>query len=163
MPAGGCPGSMMRLLRGEGAAPPAGESLAASDATSSVLRHWPVQLALLPETGPIWAGADVLLAADCVAVAMPDFQRRLLVGKTVAVACPKLDDAAAYVAKLARIFAANDIRSVTVAHMEVPCCFGLRRIVEEALTQADQGGIPIRDVTVGLDGRVKVDVAAIAT
>jgi NAD-dependent dihydropyrimidine dehydrogenase PreA subunit len=92
VPAGGCPGSMMRLLRPDGAAQPAGGPAPADEQVPSALRHWPVQLVLLPESGPIWDDADVLLAADCVPVVMPDFHRRLLVGKTVAVACPKLDD-----------------------------------------------------------------------
>jgi ferredoxin len=154
-PEGGCPGSMMRLLHCGASAPPPGAPVPAGESAPSALRHWPVQLALLPERGPIWDDADVLLAADCVPVVMPDFHRWLLVGKTVAVACPKLDDTAACLAKLTRIFAANSVRSVTVAHMEVPCCFGLKALVEQALTAAGKGDIPVRAVTIGLDGRVK--------
>jgi hypothetical protein len=127
-----------------------------AEGASSQLRHWPVQLALLPEKGAIWQDADVLLAADCVAFAMPDFHARLLAGKTVAVACPKLDDSAAYVEKLARIFSANAIASITVAHMEVPCCFGLARIVQAALERAGKASIPLTDITVGIDGKVMV-------
>lgn len=152
---GGCPGAMMRTLeqgKAPATSPNAGE---ATEAGPSQLRHWPVQLALLPVSSPIWAGADVLLAADCVAVAMPGFQSRLLAGKTVAVACPKLDDADPYVAKLAQIFANNDIRSVTIAHMEVPCCFALNRIVQAAMDQAGRMDIPVHQVTVGIDGGVK--------
>jgi Fe-S-cluster-containing hydrogenase component 2 len=152
---GECPGRMVRMLRQGGHAQTAAAGANAGQAEQSRLRHWPVQLALLPVRGAMWAGADVLLAADCVAVAVPDFQQRLLVDKTVAVACPKLDDASAYIQKLATIFAANDIRSVTVAHMEVPCCFGLVRIVQAALEQAGKSDIPLHDVTVGIDGRVQ--------
>ncbi len=151
---GGCPGRMVRMLRQGVAAQTVAERGHPSQAGPSQLRHWPVQLALLPVGGAMWAGADVLLAADCVAVAMPDFQR-LLAGKTVAVACPKLDDVAVYVQKLAKILAANDIRSITVAHIEVPCCFGLVRIVRAAMEQAGRTDIPVHDVTVGIDGRVQ--------
>jgi hypothetical protein len=126
-----------------------------AEAKESLLRHWPVQLALLPEQGEIWHEADVLLAADCVAFALPDFQERMLAGKSLAIACPKLDDVGPYVEKLSRIFAHNDIRSVTVAHMSVPCCFSLMRIVGDAMKLAGVGGIPLHEITVTPDGDVR--------
>ncbi len=152
---GGCPGSQVRVLRAGAKAPAAKTGDQSAETGPSQLRHWPVQVTLLPEAGDIWAGADVLMLADCVPVAMPDFQGRLLAGKTVAVACPKLDDPNAYVAKLARIFTSNDIRSVTVAHMEVPCCFGLSEIIRAAMEQSGRTDIPVHEVNVGIDGRVK--------
>jgi hypothetical protein len=118
----------------------------------SALGHWPVQLALVPETGPIWDGAEVLVAADCVAFAMGDFHRRLLGGRSVAIGCPKLDETGAYTAKLARIFAGNDVAGVTVARMEVPCC-GFDRIVRDALAEAGKS-VPLNVVTVSVDGKV---------
>jgi len=96
----------------------------------------------------------VLLAADCVAFALPEFHEKMLAGKTLAIACPKLDDAQRYVDKLARIFASSSIRSVTVARMEVPCCGGLVRIAQLALGQAGRTDIPLRTVVVGIEGEV---------
>jgi len=112
-----------------------------------------VQLTLLPEGGPLWDGTDLLFAADCVPFAMPDFHERLLGGKTLAVACPKLDDNDAYVEKLSRIFADNEVRSVTVVRMEVPCCGGLEHIVLQALAASGKK-LPVRSVLVGVRGAV---------
>jgi hypothetical protein len=95
----------------------------------------------------------VLISADCVAFAMGDFHERLLAGKTLAIACPKLDDIGPYIEKLTTIFAGNDIRSITVAHMEVPCCGGIVSAVRTALEQSGKN-IPVRDVTVGVQGTI---------
>lgn len=151
MPHGGCPGSMLRQLK-----PSQPAATAGGEARPSQLGQWPVQLALVPISGAIWHQADVLIAADCVAFAMADFHERLLAGKTLAIACPKLDDIEPYVAKLAAIFAGNDIRSITVAHMEVPCCGGIVYAVQQALKQAGRD-IALRDVTVATDGTIKRD------
>ena len=151
----GCPGSMMRKLNG-GAAPAASAGPSGGANRESLLGHWPVQLMLLPEQGPIWDGADVLIAADCVAFAAPDFHDHLLAGKTLAIACPKLDDAAFYVEKLTRIFASNEIASITIAHMEVPCCFGLVQIVSQAIDAA-RSDIPVRKVIVTVDGQIQTE------
>ncbi len=159
----GCPGRMARKLAG--AAPPASrpgrespespiEGPSAANATSR-LGHWPVQLALLPTRGEMWQDADVLLAADCVGFAVPDFHERFLAGKTLAVACPKLDDVQPYVQKLAQILGENDIRSVTVARMEVPCCSGLVRAVRAAMELAGRTDIPFTQTVVRLDGSVE--------
>jgi NAD-dependent dihydropyrimidine dehydrogenase PreA subunit len=159
----GCPGSMMRMLK-----KPAGASAAAAgpeprraDSSGaavaprpSQLSQWPVQLALVPVAGPMWQDADVLIAADCVPFALPGFHEDLLAGKSLAIACPKLDDMAPYVEKLAAIFAKNSIRSITVAHMEVPCCTGIVYAVQQALEQAGRTDIPLHDVTVGIEGAI---------
>lgn len=148
----GCPGSMARQLSpqssGGGPAP-------AATSTQSQLGHWPVQLKLLPVDGPLWHNADVLIAADCVSVAMPDFHERLLKGHSVAVGCPKLDDLAYYEDKLTEIFKLNPIKSVTVAHMEVPCCGGIVVAVRNAMVNAGKSGLFFDDVMVGVDGKVK--------
>jgi len=119
----------------------------------SELTNWPVQIALIPPTAPYLKGARLLIAADCVGFAMTDFHD-LLEGKALIIACPKLDDTGLYVNKLAQIFAANNIASVTVAHMEVPCCFGLKMLVEDALTESGKD-IPLEDVTIAIEGTVK--------
>jgi len=147
----GCPGTMGRKLK-----PASAEQSGTREDPSrtSRLGHWPVQLALLPVGGDIWRDADVLIAADCVGFAMPDFHDQLLAGKTLAVACPKLDDIQPYIGKLASVFANNTIRSLTVAHMEVPCCTGIVALVKEALQRAGRTDIPLRDVTVGINGSI---------
>lgn len=148
----GCPGMMLRKLEQSGPQPAAAGN---GGQRPSRLGQWPVQLALLPPAGELWKDADVLIAADCVSVAMPDFHERLLAGKSVAIACPKLDDVAPYVEKLSAIFAGNPIKSVTVAHMEVPCCSGIVVTVERAMAQANVTDIPVTDITVALDGTIK--------
>lgn len=129
---GGCPGTRIvdmgpRDVCGE---PAAGAS------TPSELRQWPVQIMLVPPHAPFLNGADLLIAADCVAFAFADFHRSLLRGRVLLVGCPKLDDAGHYEEKIAEMFRQNDIRSVTVAHMEVPCCFGMVKLVTSALERS---------------------------
>ena len=150
--AGGCPGAMLRKLAGgatEATPPPAWGA-----STQSQLGHWPVQISLLPPAGDIWNDADVLICADCVPFAMPDFHERLLAGKTVAVGCPKLDNVDAYAEKLAGVFANNAVRSVTVARMEVPCCTGILIAAQESLERAGKRDIEFHDVTVGIKGQI---------
>jgi ferredoxin len=90
----------------------------------SKLRQWPLQIMLVPPTAPYLNGSDLLIAADCVPFAYPNFHEDMLEGKMLLVGCPKLDDSEFYLKKFTDIFKQNDIKSVTVAHMEVPCCFG---------------------------------------
>lgn len=145
----GCPGSQLRFFADRAAAPaPQPEA----SETPSRLSQWPVQLTLVPPAGPIWQGADVLLAADCVPFAYAGFHEKLLAGKTLAIACPKLDDVQPYVRKLTQIFASNPVRSVTVAIMEVPCCSGLLRATQMALSQSGRTDIELQAVVVGVDG-----------
>lgn len=123
------------------------------DRPASALSNWPVQLHLLSETAPFFKESDLLIAADCVPFAMGGFHQRLLRGKILAVGCPKLDDTAAYVSKLSSIFAKNDVRSVTIAYMEVPCCGGLVHVVHKAL-EASGKAIPVTTVKVGVRGEI---------
>jgi NAD-dependent dihydropyrimidine dehydrogenase PreA subunit len=145
--AGGCPGS--RALE-FAAAGPAGDGAA----RPSALRHWPVQLHLISPAAPAYRGADMLLAADCVAYAAGDFHRDFLAGRALAIACPKLDaQQDAYVAKLAALIDGAAIRSLTVAVMEVPCCGGLVRLAQAAAAQAGRP-VPLRVVVVSVQGQV---------
>lgn len=148
---GGCPGSRVMSLRNEQSITNAN----AYQAQPSELGQWPVQLALVPTRAPFFQGADLLIAADCVPFAYPDFHRKLLRGKTVLVACPKLDDVGPYVEKLATIFAENDINSITVARMTVPCCGGLTRLVDTALALAGRNDIPVYTLAIGLQGEIQ--------
>lgn len=142
----GCPGSMARVIEREATAP-----AAVTENAPSELRQWPVQLHLVPPTAPWFQNADILISADCVAFALGSFHQDLLKGKAVAIACPKLDDTGNYVEKLAAIFRANDVKSVTVAIMEVPCCRGLDVMVRQALGLSEKN-IPFETVIIGVDG-----------
>ncbi|HEY6872758.1 MAG TPA: iron-sulfur cluster-binding oxidoreductase [Geobacteraceae bacterium] len=142
----GCPGSMARVIERE----ETNQSAAAGKAPSE-LRQWPVQLHLVPPTAPYFQNADILVSADCVAFAMGSFHRDLLKGKAVAIACPKLDDTGTYVEKLATILRVNDVKSVAVAIMEVPCCRGLDVMVRQALAQSGKD-IPLETIVIGVDG-----------
>ncbi len=149
-PAGGCPGAQLMMLGKKPTASPAAQT---GDRPSQ-LGQWPVQLALVPPAGDIWTDADVLIAADCVPFAMADFHEKLLTGKTLAIACPKLDDIEPYITKLTAIFANNSIKSITVAHMEVPCCGGIVYAVQQAIEASGRTDIPVRDVTIGIGGEI---------
>jgi len=143
-----CPGIMARELRQKG------ESVdSAAAPAASQLGNWPVQLKLLSPAAPCFADADLLLVADCVAFAMGDFHSRFLQDHTVAVGCPKLDDVEFYIEKVAAILKANTLKSLTVVHMEVPCCSGLTHIARQAVARSE-AKMPFVDVTVDLRGNV---------
>lgn len=146
-----CPGLAAHLF-GDVEKPRAGENPEFTGAPSQ-LGHWPVQLKLVARTAPYFAEADLLLVADCVPVAMGDFHQRVLKGRAVAMGCPKLDDVQFYIEKLGDILRANTIRSLTVVHMQVPCCSGLTRVAREAVAACGKN-MPFEDVTVGLRGEV---------
>jgi Pyruvate/2-oxoacid:ferredoxin oxidoreductase delta subunit len=144
-----CPGSAMRQFGARSAAP----AVSSAPAPASELTQWPVQLALVPPSAPFLEGADLLLVADCVPFALADFHARFLRGRALLVGCPKLDDTEPYVEKLTEILRHSGLKSLTVIHMEVPCCSGLTRIAANALVAAG-AAVPVRDVTVSLQGEV---------
>lgn len=145
--AGGCPGSAHRALRPAAApvSPRAGESAA------SALSHWPVQLTLVSPNAPFLKGADLLVCADCVPFAVPDFHARYLSGRAVLVGCPKLDDLGAYREKLAHIVERAAPKSVTALRMEVPCCSG---IAHAAVDARGSRPIPAEVHVIGIEGGV---------
>lgn len=150
---GGCPGS--REMSFARAAPQSFKMAPAGTTdTPSQLRQWPVQLHLLnPEAG-YFKGADVVLAADCVAFSYADFHNRFLVGKTLAIACPKLDsNQDVYVEKLKNMIVYSAINTLTVVIMEVPCCGGLFRLAQKAVADAGRK-IPLKLVIIGTRGDV---------
>lgn len=116
----------------------------------SELRQWPVQLHLLPVRAPFFQGATLTLIADCVPFANPNMHADFIRDSAIAVGCPKLDDAQAYVGKLTQILTNNDIRSLKVAYMEVPCCRGLVFIAQQAL-KASGKAIPFELTLVSID------------
>jgi Pyruvate/2-oxoacid:ferredoxin oxidoreductase delta subunit len=119
----------------------------------SELSQWPVQLKLVPVNAPTFEGADLLVVADCVPLAYANFHQDFLKGKAVVVGCPKLDDIQLYREKLTEIFKTNPIRSITVPFMEVPCCFGLVKAIEDAL-KASGKTIPLKKVKIGIRGDI---------
>ncbi|MDI6740923.1 MAG: 4Fe-4S binding protein [Candidatus Edwardsbacteria bacterium] len=123
-----CPGHQVRIGK-----PLPVPAAATGTTAASQLGHWPIQLHLVPVNAPFFAGADLLIAASCVPFAYAGFHNTLLTGKSLAIACPKLDRTEPYLEKLTEIFRRNDIRSLTVAVMEVPCCQGLVRLARQAL------------------------------
>ena len=123
---------------------------------TSALSHWPVQLMLVPVTAPYFQNADLLVVADCVPFAYPNFHQEFLQGKAVVVGCPKLDDVQYYYQKLTEILQKNSIKSVTVPHMEVPCCFGLVKATEEAISASGKK-IPFKTIKIGIRGEIKTE------
>jgi hypothetical protein len=143
----------MTIARGPGAR---AASSGPAPSGESRLAQWPVQLHLVPTQAPYFRGADLLIAADCVPFAYARFHDDLLAGKALVVGCPKLDDVGAYVEKLREIFATNEIRSVTVARMEVPCCGGISMAARRSLEASGKAAtVPLRDVVVAVDGSVR--------
>ncbi len=153
---GGCPG--MRMLNfSDQPIIPDSPSSSSTDAPPSRLRQWPIQLALVPVNAPYWQDAEILVAADCVAHALHDFSDRLLQGRRLVVACPKLDQRNEdYIEKLTAILNTNDVRGVTVAYMEVPCCHGMRRIAEQAAENSNKA-LTVRTVKIGIQGNLLED------
>ncbi len=131
---------------------------AANDAPSgprpSQLRHWPIQMHLISPSAPHYQGADLLLAADCVAFSLGDFHRSYLKGKTLAIACPKLDEGQAiYLEKLKALVEDAQINTLTVMIMQVPCCGGLFHLAQTAVEQSARK-VPIKVMVVGLQGEI---------
>ena len=120
---------------------------------ASQLQNWPVQIKLAPIKAPYFDGAKLLIAADCTAYAYANFHQEFIRGKVTLIGCPKLD-AVDYSTKLTEIIANNDIQSVTIVRMEVPCCGGLEMAAKKAL-QASGKFIPWQVVTIGIDGTTK--------
>lgn len=147
-PVGGCPGSRMRQLERK----PAEENQNAGLPVSSQLRQWPVQIKLAPINAPYFDGAKLLIAADCTAYAYGSFHQDFIRGKVTLIGCPKLDDVD-YSEKLTEIIRNNDIKSVTVVRMEVPCCGGLEHAAVTALKNSGKF-IPWNVVTISIDGKI---------
>jgi len=120
----------------------------------SMLSQWPVQLTLVPPGAPFLDQADLVVAADCVPFAYAGFHQKFLQNHSLLVACPKLDDFDAHLKKLTDILRHSQVKSLTVVHMEVPCCFGLVQMVKQAI-QLSGKDIPLEEVTVGVRGDLK--------
>ncbi len=148
----GCPGSTpMSFNRAELQQPSSGKGV--DSAIPSQLANWPVQLRLVPVSAPYLKNAKLVIAADCVPFTFADFHRRFLAGKILLIGCPKLDDAEFYTDKLTEMFNTNDIQTIDVVYVEVPCCFGLVQIVKLAVERSGKK-IPLTLTRIGIHGSV---------
>ncbi len=147
---GGCPGSRERIIA------PAPVSAMMAD-TPSQLTHWPVQMHLINPNSPVYRGADLLLAADCVAFSLGSFHQTFLKNRSLAIACPKLDHGTEiYIDKLVAMIDTAKVNTITVMMMEVPCCGGLMQMVRSALARASRK-VPVKAVIVSIDGKILKD------
>ena len=144
----GCPGSQVKDF---GRKDRASKEKTAVLGGSSELRQWPVQIMLVPAHAPYLKDADLLIAADCVPFAYADFHQDLLKDKVLLIGCPKLDDTEFYKEKITQILKNNNIKSITCAHMEVPCCFGLVNLLRSAITASGKD-IPFKEITISIKG-----------
>lgn len=140
----GCPGMQAKMIQRE--------KSNADVSSPSELSNWPVQIKLVPTAAPYFAGADLLVAADCTAFAYGNFHAEFIKGRVTIIGCPKLDSID-YAEKLEVILSQNDIHSITVTRMSVPCCGGLENAVRRAL-DASGKDIPLRVVTISTDGKI---------
>ncbi|MFP4452305.1 MAG: ATP-binding protein [Desulfobacterales bacterium] len=153
----GCPSQQVRIF--DNPAENNTSSKTVWEKASSSLSHWPVQIRLVPAKAQFLKGADLLVLADCVAVAYPDLHKDLLKGRAVMMGCPKFDDIDAYAAKFADVFKQAGIRSVTTVVMEVPCCSGLPNVVSKAITKAGIQ-IPHKVTVISTQGEILEETAA---
>jgi NAD-dependent dihydropyrimidine dehydrogenase PreA subunit len=145
---GGCPGSAERLIA------PAAVLTATPGEMPSQLTHWPVQMHLVNPNSPAYRGADLLLAADCVAFSFGSFHSNFLKGKALAIACPKLDHGTeTYIEKLTIMIDNARVNTITVMMMEVPCCGGLMQMVRTAMSRAARK-VPVKTIIVSIDGKI---------
>ena len=144
----GCPGTQSKAIKRENDA----QDIRSGPVVTSKLSQWPVQIKLVPTNAPYFDGGNLLVAADCTAYAYGNFHNEFIRNHITLIGCPKLDSID-YTEKLTAIIANNDIKSVTVVRMEVPCCGGIEHAVKEAL-KASGKFIPWRVVTISTDGRI---------
>lgn len=162
-PFSGCPGTMARMMETAKAAQPS-SGFQEGHAIASDLQHWPVQLHLVRPGAPFFVGKELLVLSTCAPVASADIHWRFIRGRSVVVACPKLDDTEGYVEKLAGILQESTISKVIITRMEVPCCGGLTAIVKEAVKLSGRKDLKVEETTVSLSGDVisAKEIASIA-
>ena len=149
----GCPGQMMRQMNRESSGQEKVVNEFSGQPMTSELTQWPVQIRLVPINAPYFDGAKLLIAADCTAYAYANFHKEFMKGKVTIVGCPKLDDVD-YSEKLTEIIRNNNIKSVTIVRMEVPCCGGLENAAKKALQNSGKF-IPWDVITISIDGNIE--------
>ncbi len=149
----GCPSSHIQTFIAESSpCQCANQPASFSGESTSALTHWPVKIRLVPAKAPFLKGADLLVLADCSALAYTMLHRDLLPGKVVMMGCPKFDDVQGYIDKFAEIFTVAGIRSITTVYMEVPCCAGLPFIVKKAMEKSGVS-IPVQEKVINAKGK----------
>jgi NAD-dependent dihydropyrimidine dehydrogenase PreA subunit len=146
-PASACPSAQMKTISCEAAAGPVAQG------GGSALSHWPVQIRLVPPSAPFLENCDLLIAADCTAVACPSIQQDFIQGRKVMMGCPKFDDQQLYADRFTELFSARKLNSVTILIMEVPCCAAMLQIVRTARSRA-AAKAPVRQVVISTQGAV---------
>ena len=149
----GCSSSLIQTLKPMTACQAANKPVAMAQSADkpSALGHWPVQIRLVPSTAPFLRNADLLVAADCTAVAARHFQEKYLQGKAVLMGCPKFDDAESYVERFTDIITTCNLKSITILIMEVPCCSAMNVIIRRAVEKAGVA-VPVEQVTISVQG-----------
>lgn len=145
----GCPSANVRTIEKKPA-----EETTSTESRPSELRQWPTQLHLVPPSAPFLQNAHLLIAADCAPFAYADFHRDFIKDRVLVNACPKLDDTSPYLEKMTAMISQNNILSITVPIMEVPCCRGLGMMVQEAVKQSGKD-VPVEIVIIGINGERK--------
>jgi len=152
---GGCPGMAIRMGKPDAAKP---ETPTANSAGGQVIKsdlvQWPIQLHLVQPSAPFFKGKELVILSTCAPVASPDVHWRYVRGRSLVVACPKLDRTEGYVEKLAGIMAQNDIPKVIVVRMTVPCCGGLSMMAQQAHAASGRSDLIVEEVTIGIDGEL---------
>lgn len=155
LPSGGCPSARLQTLQ------PMNPCQAANVPglqSGSALSHWPVQIRLIPAAAPFLENCDLLVAADCTAVAYAGLQKDFLAGRVVMMGCPKFDDQQLYVDRFTEIFRTRTLKSLTILIMEVPCCHSMLQIIRQAY-DAVKPTLPVRQVVISTRGEIKGESA----
>jgi NAD-dependent dihydropyrimidine dehydrogenase PreA subunit len=153
---GGCPGKQVRMAnRVSGSGQEATGERISGQVIKSDLEQWPIQLHLVPPTAPFFDGKELVVLSTCSPVASPDVHWRYVRGRSLVVACPKLDKTEGYVEKLSAIMAQNNIPKVIIVRMQVPCCGGLTMITQQAHQASGRTDLVVEEVTIGLDGELR--------
>lgn len=154
-PMGGCPSARLQTLQPMS---PCQMANVAGVQTGSALSHWPVQIRLIPASAPFLDNCDLLVAADCTAVAYAGLQKDFLAGRVVMMGCPKFDDQQLYVDRFTEIFRTRTLKSLTILIMEVPCCHSMLQIIRQAY-DAVKPELPVRQVVIATSGAIKGESA----
>ncbi|MCI5119984.1 MAG: 4Fe-4S ferredoxin [Candidatus Electrothrix sp. AUS4] len=150
---GGCPSAQLKTFPQSSPCQTANEPSSQAGSGLSQLSHWPVQIRLVPPTAPFLENCDLLIAADCTAVAYPGLQQDFLQGRVVMMGCPKFDDQQLYVDRFTELFKTRQLNSVTILIMEVPCCSAMLQIVKKAYKDAG-AEVPVRQAVVSTQGQL---------
>ncbi|MCI5159400.1 MAG: 4Fe-4S dicluster domain-containing protein [Candidatus Electrothrix sp. AUS1_2] len=150
---GGCPSAQLKTFPQSSLCQAANEPSVQSGSALSQLSHWPVQIRLIPPTAPFLENCDLLIAADCTAVAYSGLQQDFLQGRVVMMGCPKFDDQQLYVDRFTELFKTRKLNSVTILIMEVPCCSAMLQIIKKAYKDAE-AEVPVRQAVVSTQGRL---------